>query len=196
MTSPAHLPESSSATKGRSRRFGLRHVVALLFAIAIPVLIFVFRDQVRDFERLGYVGAFLAMLIGNATVVLPVPGLLFVFAMGHTYEPLALGLAAGAGGALGELVGYMAGYSASGYVETTSGYRRVERWVRRGGPAAIAFLAAIPNPLFDVVGLAAGALGIGWRKFLLAAWVGKTVQGVAIAFAGRWSIGWIEQLLK
>ena len=39
------------------------------------------------------------------------------------------------------------------------------------------------------------ALGIRWHQFLLAAWIGKVVQGIAIAFAGSLSIGWVAQFL-
>ena len=197
--SPASpIDQVEPSTEGRTgrRRFGAKHLAALLLAVAIPALIFVFRDQVRGFEQLGYAGAFLVMLVGNATVILPAPGLILVFAMGHTYDPLLLGLAAGAGAALGELVGYFAGFSGSGYIKTTALYRRVERWVEHRGPVVITVLAAIPSPVFDLAGLAAGALGMRWPKFLMAAWIGKTVQAIAIAFAGSLSIGWVEQLLR
>ena len=177
-------------------RFGIQHAVALLVAIAVPVLIYVFRDQVRALEQLGYLGAFLTMFVGNATVILPVPGLIVVFALGHTLNPLLVGLAGGPGAALGELVGYFAGFSGSGVIKNTGLYQRVEGWVKRYGPAAIAVLAAIPNPAFDLAGLVSGALGIRWWQFLLAAGIGKTIQAIAIAYAGSLSIGWVEQLLK
>ncbi|MBN1313107.1 MAG: VTT domain-containing protein [Anaerolineae bacterium] len=179
-----------------SQRFGLKHAAALLFAIAVPALIYVFREQVRELQYLGYLGGFLTMLIGNATVILPVPGLIVVFALGSTLNPLLLGLVSGPGAALGELVGYFAGFSGSGVIENTRLYQNIERWVRRYGPLVIAVLAAIPNPAFDIAGLISGALGIRWWKFLLAAWLGKTIQAIVIAYAGAFSVGWVEQLLR
>lgn len=186
----------SQESDQKPTRFGLQHAAALLAAIVIPVLVYVFRDQVQGLRSLGYLGAFLAMLIGNATVILPVPGLLMVFALGHTLHPLLVGLAAGPGAALGELVGYFAGFSGSGVIKNTRIYKRIEHQVKRYGPIVIAVLAAIPNPAFDVAGLVSGALGMRWWQFLLAAWIGKTVQAVVIAYAGHYSIGWVRQLLQ
>jgi uncharacterized membrane protein YdjX (TVP38/TMEM64 family) len=193
---PCDQPDALQGTEPKPQRFGLQHAAALLAAIAIPVLIYLFRDQVQGLKNLGYLGAFLTMLVGNATVIFPVPGLFMVFALGGTLHPLLVGLAAGPGAALGELVGYFAGFSGSGVIKNTDIYRRVRYWVRRYGPIVIAVLAAIPNPAFDIAGLVSGALGIKWWQFLLAAWIGKTVQATAIAYAGWASIGWVEQLLK
>jgi uncharacterized membrane protein YdjX (TVP38/TMEM64 family) len=180
----------------RPPRFGLPQAVALLLAITIPVLIYIFRDEVQAFQHLGYLGAFLTMFVGNATVILPVPGLIVVFILGGTLHPLLVGLAAGPGAALGELVAYFAGFSSSGVVKHISLYQDIERSVKRYGPVAIAILAAIPNPLFDMAGLISGALGIRWWQFLLAAAIGKTIQAIMIAYAGSLSIGWVEQILK
>ena len=193
---PADQPETSPESSKELQRFGLKHVAALVFAIAVPGLIYVFRDQVRGLEQLGYLGAFLTMFVGNATVILPVPGLIVVFALGHTLSPLLVGLAAGPGAALGELSGYFAGFSGSGVIENTRLYDRIERWVKRYGPIVITILAAVPNPAFDIAGLVSGALGIRWWQFLLAAWIGKTIQAIGIAYAGSLSVMWVEQLLK
>lgn len=196
---PLDMPSSADAQPEdvqQPRRFGLPQAVALLLAITIPVLIYIFRDQVQVLRHLGYLGAFLTMLVGNATVILPVPGLIVVFALGGTLHPLLVGLAAGPGAALGELVAYFAGFSGSGVVKNISVYQDIERSVKRYGPVVIAVLAAIPNPLFDVAGLASGALGIRWWQFLLAAVIGKTIQAIAIAYAGSLSIWWVEQILR
>lgn len=176
-------------------RFGFQHVAALAVAILIPVLIYLFRDQIRSMEHLGYLGGFLTMFVGNATVFLPVPGLIIVFALGATLNPLLVGLAAGPGAALGELVGYLMGYSSSGVVENTLLYHRIEGWVRRYGPIVITIMAAIPNPVFDIAGIASGALGIKWWQFLIAAWIGKTIQAIAIAYLGALGVTWVERLL-
>jgi uncharacterized membrane protein YdjX (TVP38/TMEM64 family) len=46
-------------------------------------------------------------------------------------------------------------------------------------------LAAIPNPLFDVAGIAAGVVRFPIWKFLLSAWAGKTLKAILFAGAGR-----------
>jgi uncharacterized membrane protein YdjX (TVP38/TMEM64 family) len=200
-TPPTPLDTSNAVNSApedaqRPPRFGLPQAVALVLAITIPVLIYVFRDEMQTFKQLGYLGAFLTMFVGNATVILPVPGLILVFVLGGTLHPLLVGLAAGPGAALGELVAYFAGFSGSGVVKNISLYQDIERSVKRYGPVVIAILAAIPNPLFDMAGLISGALGIRWWQFLLAAGIGKTIQAIAIAYAGSLSLGWVEQILK
>jgi len=182
-------PESS----GQS--FGLKHLASILFAVAITVLIFVFREHVRALDELAYLGGFLAMLIGNATILLPVPGLVFVFALGGTLNPLLVALAAAPGAALGELTGYAAGYGGSAIVDNWKLYYRLEAWMKRYGLLIIMALAAIPNPVFDLAGVVAGTLRMKWWRFLLAAFIGKLIQALMIAYAGALSLEWVSRLL-
>jgi uncharacterized membrane protein YdjX (TVP38/TMEM64 family) len=189
-------PENTALPAAHPPRFGLKHLLSLLLAVGITLLVFLFRDQVGKLGELGYVGIFLTMLITSATLILPAPGLAFVFVLGKTFNPLLLGLAAGAGSTLGELTGYLAGFSGSGMVENVEAYKRIEDYVRKYGLIPIIILAAIPNPLFDVAGFAAGALGMEWWKFLIATFIGKTIKCVAVAYAGFYSVGWIEQFFR
>ena len=202
MEEPAQLvPESEGEEttdqepKVERQSFGWKHVASLAFAVGITLGIFIFRERLRNLDQLAYLGAFLAMLIGNATLILPVPGLIFVFSLGHTLNPLLVGLIAGPGAALGELTGYFAGYGGSAAIDDFKMYGRIKGWMEKYGLAPITVLAAIPNPLFDVAGIVAGSLRIPWWKFLVAAWLGKTIQALFIAYAGALSLGWVEQLI-
>lgn len=176
--------------------FGVRHILSLVFAIGITITIFSLRGQLQTFAELGYLGAFLTMLLGNATIILPVPGLIFVFALGATLNPLLVGLAAGPGAALGEMTAYAAGYGGSAIVDNVRLYERIKGWMARYGPIVISALAAIPNPLFDMAGIVAGTLRMKWWKFLLFAWLGKTIQALMIAYAGSFSITWVMRFLE
>jgi uncharacterized membrane protein YdjX (TVP38/TMEM64 family) len=189
---PLALPERDEV---KNQPFTTRHALAILGAVAITVLIVVFQDRLRSLGHLAYLGAFLTMLIGNATVILPVPGLAVVFALGATLNPLLLGLAAGPGAALGELTGYLMGYGGSAVADNLKVYQTIERWMERYGIVVIAVLAAIPNPLFDVAGMVAGVMRIRWWHFLLAALLGKTIQALVVAHAGALSLSWVQQLL-
>ena len=60
----------------------------------------------------------------------------------------------------------------------------MEAKIDKYGIWAIFALALIPNPLFDIAGLAAGAAGIAWWKFLIAAGIGKTIRAIAFAYIG------------
>jgi uncharacterized membrane protein YdjX (TVP38/TMEM64 family) len=180
--------------KDRTKTRILR-VLAVLLVIGISVAIFFFSDRIERLKSLGYGGAFVIMLLGNATVILPAPGLTIVFSLGAAFNPLLIGTSAGLGAGLGELTGYLAGYSGRAVIQGNELYRRFERWMRRYGFLAIFVLAVIPNPFFDIAGIIAGALHFTWWRFLLVAWAGKVVQGIAVAYAGALSADWILKWL-
>jgi membrane protein YqaA with SNARE-associated domain len=177
------------------RVFGWRQIIPLIFAVVVTLLVVIYQDKLRGFEEYAYGGAFLAMLIGNSTVVLPVPGLIVVYILGGVLNPLIVGLSAGPGAALGEITGYAAGYSGSAFIENLELYNSIKRKMERYGPIVITLLAAFPNPVFDLAGLAAGSMRMSWWKFLIAVWIGKTIQGILVAYAGALSLSWIEQFL-
>lgn len=170
-------------------------LAALLFAAGSTVAIVVYRDRLAQFEGYGYFGVWLIALLGNATVAFPVPSLAIVFAAGSVFNPLLVGLVAGLGAPIGELTGYLAGYAGQTVVENTQLYARLENWMRRYGALTIFMLSVIPNPIFDLAGFAAGALGFPLWKFLLFCWMGKTIKAIFIAYAGAYSIAFIEHLI-
>lgn len=167
----------------------------MVLAVAITLAIALLRDELARFSRYGYPGVFLVSLIGNATVILPAPSLAVVFGMGGVLNPLFVGLVAGVGETLGELTGYLAGYGGRAVVEDWEMYDRLERWMRRNGSATIFILSAIPNPVFDLAGIAAGSLRFPLERFLLSCWVGKTIKTIAFAFVGAQFINAIESFL-
>jgi uncharacterized membrane protein YdjX (TVP38/TMEM64 family) len=62
----------------------------------------------------------------------------------------------------------------------------------------VLLLAFLPNPLFDLTGIAAGALKMPLRAFLLWCWIGKTSKMllVALAGAGVVALPWAEWLAR
>lgn len=180
----------------RSKRSGaltnFLRVLALLAVIAITVYIYGIRERVEEFAAYGYPGVFLVALMANATVFLPAPGVAVVFAMGHIFNPLGVALAAGTGGALGELSGYLAGFSGQAVVERTNVYERIHPWVVKYGVWAIIVLSAIPNPFFDIAGVAAGIAKMSLRRFLIACWIGQLIKMALFAYAGFYSLDWLS----
>ena len=172
-------------------RIAFLRVLAVLAVIGISVFVFSIRDRVEEFAAFGYPGIFLIALLANATIFLPAPGVAVVFAMGSVFHPLGVGLAAGTGGALGELSGYLAGFGGQAVVENSASFARVQPWVQRWGALAVLVLAAIPNPFFDLAGVAAGILKIPMWKFLLACWIGQIIKMTAFAYAGSASLNLI-----
>jgi uncharacterized membrane protein YdjX (TVP38/TMEM64 family) len=171
-------------------------LLALGLVIGITVYIYSIREQVDEFAAYGYPGIFLIALMANATVFLPAPGVAVVFAMGSIFNPLGVALAASAGAAIGELSGYLAGFSGQFIVEKTTTYNGVSPWVQKYGVWAILVLAAIPNPFFDLAGIAAGVAKIPVWKFLLFCWMGQLIKMLMFAYAGAYSIDWIASFYK
>ena len=168
-------------------------LLTLLLVVAITVGIFFFYknyparvDQLRGY---GYLGAFLISLTLNATVILPAGSFLILFALGGALPlPVVVGLAGGAGAAIGEITGYLAGRSGRAVVvKQGKTYARLEHWVKRWGTLTIFIMSVVPF-VFDLVGIAAGVLRFPFWKFLLFCWLGRTILYIVIALLGAW--GW------
>ncbi len=180
-------PPAKPASK---RRHWLMSVAAVLAAIGISVGIVLLRDHIKDFAVYGYPGVFLISLIGNATLILPAPSYAVVFAVGGALNPVAVGIVAGLGAALGELTAYLAGVGGRAVVENRALYHRLENRIRsKGGVVAIFLLALIPNPAFDIGGIVAGTLRMPVWQFVLAAWAGKSIRFMLVAFSGQFLLG-------
>jgi membrane protein YqaA with SNARE-associated domain len=171
----------------------LARILAILAVVALSIFIFSIRREARALAIYGYPGVFLLAMLANATVLLPAPGVMFVFAMGSVLNPIGVALAAGAGAALGELSGYLAGFSGQGVAERADLYNKVLAWMtanRRLTYLLIVVMAAIPNPFFDIAGIAAGALKIPIHQFVFFTWIGSTIKMTLFAFAGSSAVHW------
>lgn len=56
--------------------------------------------------------------------------------------------------------------------------------MERHGLWAVFLFSAIPSPVLDIVGVAAGALRLDLWKFLVVCWLGKTIKTLAVAWGG------------
>ena len=170
----------------RETRLKIQRILALLFVVGLTVFLYLNRDRVQELEGLGYPGIFLLSLLSNATLILPVPGVLFTSAMGAVFNPFWVAIAAGTGAALGELTGYLAGYSGQGVVERTKWQPKVESWMRKYGGITVFVLSLVPNPVFDIAGLTAGMLKMPVVKFLFWSMLGKILKMMAFAYGGSY----------
>ncbi|MFC1979887.1 VTT domain-containing protein [Chloroflexota bacterium] len=173
-------------------------LLTLLLVTAIIVGIFYlyrqYPDRVAQLEGYGYLGAFLISLILNATVILPAGNFLILFTLGGALPlPFVVGLAGGAGAAIGEITGYIAGRSGRAIVAKQEKiYTRLEHWVKKWGVLTILVFSVVPL-IFDLVGIAAGALRLPFWKFLIACWLGRTILYIGIAWLG---VPWWEAVLR
>lgn len=191
-------PEASREEKRKQR---LVQIGALIVAVGVTIGIRLLPIDWHnlDWDTLkpyGYAGLFVVTLISDATVLIPFPGLVVVFIAGGFLNPVLIGLASGLGSALGETTGYLAGFGGRAVVENRAAYIKLEKWMRRNGTLTVLFLSVIPNPLFDMAGMMAGALKYPLWKFLLVCWVGKALKFIAIAFAGTASLDIVYRLLE
>jgi len=55
-------------------------------------------------------------------------------------------------------------------------------------------LGVIPNPLFDVAGIIAGALRMPVGVYLVAAGAGKIIKNIAVAYGAAFGIEWLTRI--
>jgi membrane protein DedA with SNARE-associated domain len=194
---------------GRKTRIGLG-LLALVAVLGPSVVLLIlpewFHLDEQSLEGLGYVGVFVANLASTITVFIPVPGLtalgqILILDQGKTLNPVVVGIAGGSGMALGEITAYIAGVyggqMAAGH--TLPGPRWTARLVERAisiidrlmdrfGMLTLFVLAAIPNPVFEIAGITAGAVRMPFGRFMGAVFVGKVLRGIVLAFLGAHSI--------
>ena len=184
------VPSAAPAIPPRPPTWRLRVVQVLTVIVVVAALgaAVYFRDRLKELERYGYAAVFLVGLVSNATLILPVPGLAVSSVMGGVFNPWMVGLVGGVGQALGELTGYLAGYSGQTLVDGNPTYNRLTRWMQRYGALTIFVLAIIPNPVFDLGGMAAGTLRFPLWKFLASCTAGKVIKNIAFALAGYYGI--------
>ena len=174
----------------RAGRERLLRILALLLVVGLTAALLSLHDKIQALGAWGYPGIFLVSLLTNATLILPVPGVLITSALGAVYHPLGVALAASSGAALGELTGYLAGYSGQGMAQRVSRYEQIVGWMKKYGDVTILALAFIPNPAFDAAGIVAGVLKMPLHRFLLWCWLGKLLKMLAFAYGGAALARW------
>ncbi len=181
---PARIQWRSRAVQAR---------LGILAAVLLAMLAaFLLRDHL-GVAQVGYGGIALASFIASAGLVIPVPALGAVCAGAVFLNPLFVGLIAGTCETVGELTGYFLGYTGRDAVTRTRLYRRWEPWIQRRGWLPLFVLSLVPNPIFDVVGIAAGALRYSVWGFLAVVWTGKTLKFLTLAYGCAYGIGWITR---
>lgn len=173
---------------GRWRlRLPWRHVgqtMVAASAVAIAVLAWIYADLVRDLEGPAAVVAFAVTMVGASTVILPAPTALTVIALASSLDnPVGVGVAAAAGQTVGEGVGYLLGRSGSALLPEFGWSRRLADRMRRNiliTDGVIVLFAAVPNPVFDVIGIIAGSLRHPVWRYAAAAFLGNAFKYVVV----------------
>lgn len=156
----------------------------IILVLAISIILFIYRNEVQKIASFGYGGIFILSLLTNATLILPLPGVVFTSAMGAVFNPFWVAIAAGTGAALGETTGYLAGFSGQIIIDRKEWYETLTKWMRKYGNLTVMMMAIIPNPFFDLAGMAAGMLKLPFYRFLFWCCVGKIIKMMLFAYTG------------
>ncbi len=147
-------------------------------------------------QSLGYIGIFVVSFVGSASVIFPIPVFIVVPATAALpgMNPWLVGLFAGVGSSLGEVVGYVVGMGGGKLVEKKYSQHidKYKKWFKDGKNMFFWIVAFAATPLpDDVVGLVCGIFRYAFKKFILASFIGKIILNLVLALGGYYAIPWI-----
>ncbi|MDH5483114.1 MAG: VTT domain-containing protein [Candidatus Bathyarchaeota archaeon] len=158
-----------------------------------------FQDIINWFltlsDQYGYFGIFLISLIGALSIFFPIPYTVVIFALGQSYEPLWIAIAAGLGSAVGEFSGYLLGFG--GRKAINDKYKKkmdlLVRIFNKYGPIVVFFFALTPLP-DDLLFIPLGVMRYNIVRVFIPAFIGKFCMNLIVAYSGRFSVGIIKDL--
>jgi membrane protein YqaA with SNARE-associated domain len=150
----------------------------------------------------GYFGVFTTSLVGALSILLPVPDSLVIFTLSglrvggmYVFAPVWIAATAGLGSAIGEFSGYLLGFG--GRKKITGRYRKnvdfLIKVLNRFGAVAIFVFALTPLP-DDLIFIPLGVTRYNPVKAILPALAGKFSMDLILAYGGRYSVGFIQNV--
>ena len=149
----------------------------------------------------GYLGIFLVSFISSAAMFFPLSSSVFSIITGSYLDPFLVGLIAGIGAAIGELVGYGIGITGGLILRRTNKQNirlldRIKKWFQNhGGFFAIIIFAATPLPDY-ILGIMCGAVKYDIKKFFLATLIGKIIMNMVLAYTGLYWLSFMRSFLN
>lgn len=166
-------------------------IISILIIVGFSLLAFLMRDAVQKYAPVSYLGVLLVCFIANASVLLSAPSILVVVQYSMVLNPMLTALCGAIGATLGEMTGYLAG--AHGGNLLASKIRKKVISVMPKHPYLVVFcFSLIPLPVFDIVGLIAGAMKLNQAKFFASCLLGKIIKMASFA----WMANYIIKLLN
>ncbi len=158
--------------------------IASVFVVAgmgsLPFLLW--PEAIKEMAVAGYIGLLAACFLTNATVFLPASGIAFTVTASMVLDPLNCTIIGGIGTACGELVGFYCGRLGKNAVDRGNLLYRIQKYVDKFGVLTVWLFAFSPFPMFDLVGIAAGAAKMPFLKFIIPCIVGKTMKMMVYVF--------------
>jgi membrane protein YqaA with SNARE-associated domain len=192
-------PAAEKLTVKKSARLSfILGIIGVILTIAMAVAIVVYKEDVQELKHFGYIGAFLISILGGATIIIPVPMIAVVFALGGAMQdPWHVALV-GISAALGELVGamtiYMTGHGAGRAISISKhgriqrAYERMLDLMERRGAITLFAVTSVVNPFFYPAAFACGALRFGLKKYIPIVLVGKIIKCMTVVYAGYFGL--------
>lgn len=148
--------------------------IGILFAL--PYLLF--KEKIQEFSTLGYIGLFVSCFVSNLSILLPTSSTIIIIAASLTLNPFICIVVGGIGTAFGEQASYVCGLiGSSGFdISTKKGKEITTKWFERNSFLTVLLFAFVPLPVFDIIGIIAGAKRMSWWKYTLAAVLGKVLK--------------------
>ena len=196
---PANKTNSINAIESPDKKSAKWAYILGIFGIVATILmalaVVLYGKELSALQQYGYLGAFIISILGGATIIIPVPMLAIVFALGGVMEYTWLvGLAAALGELIGALTIYMTGHGAgrvlvnSKHGKVQRAYEKVLGLMERKGPLTLFIVASVINPFFYPAALAAGVLRFGLKKYIVIVLAGKIIKCMTVVYAGYWGI--------
>jgi membrane protein DedA with SNARE-associated domain len=181
--------------------------VVLSTAAGIAAWVFGWLDE-ETMEDLGYLGIFISNFLPHVSVFLPLPGLA---AVGHALvvwgadnlNVVAVVAIATVANTVAEWTSYLAGATGKTAAEAKPmslpgapgraaawAWKQAEKLMDRAGFATLLVLSAVPNPVFEVTGIIAGATRMNFALFTVALMIGHFIRVMAIVVIGREVVEW------
>ena len=167
-------------------------IIGVVLTLIMAITIIIFPEQVNEMQEYGYIGAFFISILGGATVIIPVPMLAVVFALGGVMAyPWLVALSAALGELVGALIIYMTGQGAGRAIVSgkhgriQKAYDKMLDLMERRGTITLFVVTSIVNPFFYPAAFACGALRFGLKKYVSIVLVGKIIKCMTIVYLGK-----------
>ncbi len=167
------------------KRKAILSIAGVVFVAAVSTYV-LWRWTINP-ESLGQIGLgsiFVVSMVSHLTVVARDMFIPMYLPLASIYHPLALGLSAGIGAAIGEVTTYLLGWGVAESIRDQEGEdNRLARWIKKYGLWAVLLVAVTPLPDTPII-LLAGSNKLPFVKLFIVECIGKTALYTVGAVVG------------
>jgi membrane protein YqaA with SNARE-associated domain len=153
-------------------------------SMGLMIIAFLYRNKLGQFKKYGYLGIFFISAIGNVAILSPAAPM--IAGLGATiYHPLIASFITTLGAVTGELLSYFVGSATHSYLPHSDWNTKINHFMKINGKLTIFVLSIIPNPFFDLAGIAAGVTNYPLWEFIVISFFGKWIKFTLFALMGK-----------